>query len=113
MVATPLGPNQAMKAFVARVDASRPERDPDRDRPREQQRERDDPDGRPAVAEQAVERQQRAEHDEDAELDDLDDVVRALLERVGEIGAADPERDRAHEDGDEAVAAAARRPSAP
>ena len=34
-------------------------------------------DRRPAVDEQAVERQQRAEDDEDAELHDLDDVLAA------------------------------------
>ena len=64
----------------------------------------DDRHRRPAVAEQAVERQQRAEDDEHAELDDLDDVVGALLEGVAQVVAADAERDRAHEHGDQPVA---------
>ena len=70
----------------------------------------DDRHRRPAVAEQAVERQQRAEDDEHAELDDLHDVVRALLERRAQVGAADAERDRADEDGDQPVALGRQRP---
>ena len=92
MVATPLGPNQAMNAFVGAVDARAGQRDPDGDRPRDQQRDDDDRHGGPAVGEEPVERQQRAEDDEDAELDDLDDVLGALLEVVAHVGAADAER---------------------
>ena len=57
------------------------QRQPDRHRPRDSSVTSDDRDRRPAVAEQPVERQQRAEHDEHAELDDLDDVLGARLER--------------------------------
>ena len=104
MVATPLGPNQAMKPLVAVSSAGAGQRDPDRHRPRHQQRDDDERDRRPAVAEQPVGGQQRAEHDEDPELDDLDDVVGAVLEAHAQVGAQDPERDRADEHGDEAVA---------
>ena len=90
IVATPLGPNQAMNACTSRGRPRADQRDPDRDRPRDQQRDGDDRDRRPAVAEQPVERQQRAEHDEHAELDDLDDVVGAGLERGAQVGPRMP-----------------------
>ena len=64
IVATPLGPNHAMNAFVGgRAGAG--QRDRQRDRPGDQERDDDDRHRRPAVAEQALEREQRAEHDED------------------------------------------------
>ena len=60
----------------------------------------DDPDGGPAVGEQAVERQQRAEHGEDPELDDLDDLLGAARRstRAGPAGgrrSRSPRRTRA------------------
>ena len=77
-----LGPNQAMNAVAVARQAGPDQREPDRDRSRDEQREGDDRHRRPAVAEQPVERQQRAEDDEDPELDDLDDVVGPVLERA-------------------------------
>ena len=68
---------------VVRRRARAGQRDPDGDGPRDEQRDGDDRHGGPAVAEEAVERQQRAEHDEHAELDDLDEVVGARRERAG------------------------------
>ena len=53
------------------------QRQPDRHRPRDQQRDEHDRDRAEPVAEEPVERQQRAEHDEHAQLDDLDDVLGA------------------------------------
>ena len=55
----------------------------DRDRPRTSSVVGDDRDGGPAVAEQAVERQQRPEDDEDPELHELDDVPALALEVAG------------------------------
>ena len=82
IVATPFGPNQAMNAFVA-VSTRSPSSDNQIAIGRASSSVKATiADRRPAVREQAVERQQRAEHDEDAELDDLDDVLGALLERV-------------------------------
>ena len=48
--------------------------------------------------------EQRAEDDEYPELDDLDDVLRAILEAVADVGPEDAERDGTDEDGDQAVA---------
>ena len=77
IVATPFGPNQAMKPFVAvstrlptsaiQIAIGRASRSVNATIPTAAQ----------PSAEQAVERQQRAEDDEDPELDDLDDVLRA------------------------------------
>ena len=60
-------------------------------------------DGQPSRV-SACEGEQRAEHEEDAELDDLDELVGAALEVLAQVGAADAEHDRGDEHGDEAVA---------
>ena len=65
IVATPLGPNQAMKMRSGRGTLVPAQRHEDRDRPRQQQRARDQSDARPAVEQQLVEGEQRTEHRED------------------------------------------------
>ena len=60
--------------------------------------------GGPAVREQVVEGEDRAEHEEHAELHDLDQVLGARLEALADVRPPDPERDRGHEHRDEAVA---------
>ena len=88
----PLGPNHAMNAFVARSRPVPSSDSHDRHRPRDEQRDRDDGHRRRALLEQAAEGQQRAEDDEDAELEDLDDVVGPLLEVAAQVRPADAER---------------------
>ena len=80
MVATPLGPKPGHEALGRGVDAGSDQRQEDRHRPGQQERDGHNRDCPQAVAQEAAEGEQRAEDDEDPELDDLDDVVRALLE---------------------------------
>jgi hypothetical protein len=89
----------------ARVGAEQGE--PDRHRARDEQGEGDDRHRRPAVAEQPVQGQQRAEDHEDPELDHLHQLDRALGERRPDVVAQDAERDRGHEGRDQPVAAGA------
>ena len=73
-------------------------------RPCGQHEERGDAHGCQPVVEEAAQREQRAEHHEDPQLDHLDQVLSLGLERRADVGPQDAEHDRADERGDQPVA---------
>src|SRR5829696_9791700 len=83
----PLRPEPREERLGRRVGARPRERQEDGDRAGHEQDDRDDRHGAEALGEQARHREQRAEDHEDPQLDDLDDVLGAHLERAPDIGA--------------------------
>ncbi len=102
-MATPFGPNQAMKAFSAPLTRVPAKATHTATGPRNQERGRHHRDRCPAVREQAVDGEQRTEHREDRELDDLHHLLCVLRELSAQIRTADSDHDRSHEHCDEAV----------
>ena len=83
------------------------QRDGDRGRPRDQQRDRDDRDRRPAVAEEpsSVSSEPKTTKTPSLTISTMSSARSSNV--VPQVVAADAERDRAHEHGDQAVAVAA------
>ena len=80
IVATPLGPNQPMNRRVARSVEVPSQGDRHGYGAGDEEGDEHQAHGCPAVVEERIQRQQRAEHHEDAELYDLHDLIRPLLE---------------------------------
>ena len=104
MVATPLGPNQAMNAFVA-VSTRSHQSGEDGGGPRDQEREGDDANRRHTVVNSPPNVSRDPNTTNIPSLTQLDDVLRARFEALADVGAQEMPSTIAHtKTGDEAVA---------
>src|SRR5579862_4155829 len=99
-----LGSEPAHEQTRGAVGASTEQGDEYRHWTREQKYDSDEHERRQPLARERVQGEQRAEHQKDAELVDIDDLIGTTLEMEAQIGPANPEHDRGDEHRDEAVA---------
>ena len=103
IVATPFGPNHDMNAFSGVPTPRLPTSATNTATGRAASSVNSDGHGRRAVLEQPVQREDRAEHQEDGQLHELDHLLGLGLEALGDVRPPDAEHDGGREHGDQPV----------